>query len=173
MSLFNIVSAQEFIRVNQIGYYTESPKTAILANMNAKSFQIRKVNSKESVAYEGELSAGKFWNQSEETVQIADFSDFKTPGNYFIQSGKEKSHPFEIKEQNLFDSLSVWSLKAFYLWRASTEIKPEYAAFGKDNYARKAGHPDDTVYIHSSAASKNRPAGTNVSAPKGWYDAGD
>ena len=172
ISLFGIISAQEFIRINQIGYYSQSPKTAILANMNAASFQIRKVNSEEEV-YEGKLSEGKFWNQSGETVQIADFSDFKTPGKYFIRIGKEESYPFEIKEQNLFDSLSVWSLKAFYLWRASTEIKPEYAAFGKDNYARKAGHPDDMVYIHSSAASKNRPAGTIVSAPKGWYDAGD
>jgi len=172
ISLFGIISAQEFIRVNQIGYYSESSKTAILANMNAASFQIRKVNTEEEV-YEGKLAAGKFWSQSEETVQIADFSNFKTPGKYFIQSGKEKSYPFEIKEQKLFDELSVWSLKAFYLWRASTDIEPQYATFRKDNYARKAGHPDDKVYIHESVASKNRPAGTIVSAPKGWYDAGD
>jgi endoglucanase len=140
--------------------------------MNAKSFQIRKVDGGEEV-YKGKLPRGKFWNQSGETVQVADFSDFKTPGRYFIRSGRERSHPFEIKEQNLFDSLSIWSLKAFYLWRVSTDIEPEFAAFGNDNYARKAGHPDTIVYIHPSAASVNRPAGTIVSAPRGWYDAGD
>jgi endoglucanase len=38
---------------------------------------------------------------------------------------------------------------------------------------RSAGHPDDVVLIHSSAASKQRPAGTIVSSVGGWYDAGD
>ncbi|MEO7835861.1 MAG: glycoside hydrolase family 9 protein, partial [Ginsengibacter sp.] len=38
---------------------------------------------------------------------------------------------------------------------------------------RSAGHPDTVVYIHSSAASKARPAGTVISTPGGWYDAGD
>ncbi len=170
--LFNTTIAQEFIRVNQIGYYAASPKTAIFANMDAEKFEIRKVNSEEEV-YEGKLSAGKFWNQSGETIQIADFSDFKKPGKYFIRSGVEESYPFEIKENHLFDSLSVWSLKAFYLWRSSTEIKTEYAVFGKENYARKSGHPDDTVYIHPEVANKKRPAATTISAPKGWYDAGD
>ena len=172
IALSSVISAQEFIRVNQIGYYAQSPKTAILANMNATSFQIRKVDTEDEV-YAGKLQSGKFWNQSNETVQIADFSSFKTPGKYFIQSGKEKSYPFEIKERNLFDTLSVWSIKAYYLWRASTDIEPQYATFRGINYARKAGHPDDKVYIHESMATKLRPAGTIVSAPKGWYDAGD
>ncbi|MEJ7682861.1 MAG: glycoside hydrolase family 9 protein [Segetibacter sp.] len=32
---------------------------------------------------------------------------------------------------------------------------------------------DTAVYIHPSAASKERPAGTKISTPGGWYDAGD
>src|SRR5690606_35637774 len=36
-----------------------------------------------------------------------------------------------------------------------------------------AGHPDDRVAIHPSAASATRPAGTFIVAPFGWYDAGD
>lgn len=36
-----------------------------------------------------------------------------------------------------------------------------------------AGHPDNHVLIHPSAASPDRPAGTIVSSSKGWYDAGD
>jgi endoglucanase len=172
VSFFGIISAQEFIRVNQIGYYSESPKTAMLANLNAMNFQIRKVNTEEEV-YEGKLQSGRFWNQSNETIQIADFSDFKTPGKYFLQSGTEKSYPFEIKKDNVFDTLSIWSIKAFYLWRASTGIELPYATFRNVSYARKAGHPDDMVYIHKSVANEKRPAETIVSAPKGWYDAGD
>ena len=35
------------------------------------------------------------------------------------------------------------------------------------------GHPDDVVLIHPSAAGKERAAGSIVSSPGGWYDAGD
>jgi endoglucanase len=38
---------------------------------------------------------------------------------------------------------------------------------------RSAGHPDDKVLIHPSAESKERPSGTIISTPGGWYDAGD
>ena len=36
-----------------------------------------------------------------------------------------------------------------------------------------AGHPDDHVIVHASAATDERPAGTVISSPGGWYDAGD
>jgi endoglucanase len=38
---------------------------------------------------------------------------------------------------------------------------------------RPAGHPDTAVLVHPSAASVKRPAGTVISTPGGWYDAGD
>lgn len=40
-------------------------------------------------------------------------------------------------------------------------------------WARPSGHPDDQVMVHSSAVSPERPEGTIISSPKGWYDAGD
>jgi endoglucanase len=40
-------------------------------------------------------------------------------------------------------------------------------------WSRAAGHPDDSVIIHPSAASEYRKAGSLISAPGGWYDAGD
>src|SRR5471030_2498462 len=53
--------------------------------------------------------------------------------------------------------------------RASLALNEKYA--GK--WARAEGHPDTTVLIHPSAASEKRPAGTRISSPRGWYDAGD
>ena len=38
---------------------------------------------------------------------------------------------------------------------------------------RPAGHPDNAVLVHPSAATGARPAGTIISSPGGWYDAGD
>ncbi|RZL34008.1 MAG: cellulase, partial [Rubrivivax sp.] len=40
-------------------------------------------------------------------------------------------------------------------------------------WARPAGHADDKVLVHASAASAGRPEGTVISSPRGWYDAGD
>ncbi len=61
------------------------------------------------------------------------------------------------------------AIKSYYFQRHSIALTEKYA--GK--WARKAGHPDDKVLIHASAVSANRPEGTIISAPKGWYDAGD
>ncbi len=60
-------------------------------------------------------------------------------------------------------------IKGFYYQRTAIELTPEFA--GK--FARAAGHPDDQVLIHNSAASANRPTGTKIKSAKGWYDAGD
>jgi endoglucanase len=49
------------------------------------------------------------------------------------------------------------------------EITKEFG--GK--WARPAGHPDTSVFVHSSAASIKRPEGFKISSPGGWYDAGD
>jgi endoglucanase len=48
-------------------------------------------------------------------------------------------------------------------------LTDEYAG----SWQRPLGHPDNEVIIHPSAASPGRPAGSIISSPKGWYDAGD
>ena len=40
-------------------------------------------------------------------------------------------------------------------------------------WKRAEGHPDTMVIIHPSAASPERKAGSFISTPGGWYDAGD
>jgi endoglucanase len=65
--------------------------------------------------------------------------------------------------------VAISSIKAFYFQRASMPLQEKFA--GK--WARPAGHPDDKVIIHPSAASTGRSAGTVISTPGGWYDAGD
>lgn len=60
-------------------------------------------------------------------------------------------------------------LKGFYFQRVSTALEPPFA--GK--WSRPAGHPDTAVLIHEGAVSLGRIAGTAISTPGGWYDAGD
>ena len=61
------------------------------------------------------------------------------------------------------------AVKAFYYQRASMPLDARYAG----RWSRAAGHPDTAVLIHQSAADSKRPAGSAVSSPGGWYDAGD
>lgn len=170
--LSSMYTFSQNIRVNQVGYLLQREKTAFVANMQEKSFAIKDAQTNATV-YNGTLSEGKYWNLSEETLQVADFSDFKQEGKYYISCGEANSYPFTIKANDIFQEISKASLRSFYYWRASTELLPEHATFNGIDFSRPMGHADDRVYIHKSAATKSRPEGTIVSAPKGWYDAGD
>lgn len=162
------VNTSATIKVNQIGFTPTATKMAVVPHTDADRFSLIPVGTNTAV-YSGRLSASSEWPHSGEAVKIADFSDFIRTGEYRIRvPGLADSHPFTIGA-DVYQELSDAALKAFYFNRASTELLPEHAGI----YARAAGHPDDRVKVHESAASRHRPEGTIISAPKGWYDAGD
>ncbi len=162
-----IFSQTQTIKLNQIGFYPSEQKFAIVPS-NANSFEVVNVSNAE-VVYSGNLSTSSTWSPSGETVKLADFSAFKQEGSYYLRiAGLPNSYPFEIKE-NVHSGVLKGLLKAYYFNRASTSLSSEFAGV----YARPLGHPDNQVYIHSSAAGPNRPTGSTISSPKGWYDAGD
>lgn len=163
-----VEAVHNLIQLNQLGFLTGSTKIAVVPASSATTFKLVSV-SDDAEVYSGQLSAAAEWAPAEESVSIADFSDFTIPGQYRLEvEGLSTSHPFEINDQVL-SAVHDAALKAYYFNRASTELLSENAG----DYARAAGHPDTQVKIHSSAASTERPAGTVISAPKGWYDAGD
>ncbi|WP_029034506.1 glycoside hydrolase family 9 protein [Salinimicrobium terrae] len=155
------------IRLNQIGFYPEGPKLAIVANPDATNFRVLSTNGTE--VFSGELSEAKEWPHSFEQVKQADFSALNTPGSYVLSVPEVGfSYPFEINEK-VHSEPAKASLKAFYFQRASTSLPEEFAG----RWARDAGHPDTEVKIHNSAATAERPAGSTIASPGGWYDAGD
>lgn len=158
------------IKVDQLGYLPQSQKIAIVPGKGKGEFQLHQAKTGK-VVYTSNLTKAKKWKYANEFVSIADFSSFQKEGSYYISASNsevQKSFTFEINK-NVYQSLAQASWKAFYLARVSTPIEEKYA--GK--YARPAGHPDDQVIVHKSAASKERPEGTVISSPGGWYDAGD
>lgn len=156
------------IKINQLGFLPESAKVAIVPNVAATSFKLVKAGTATEV-FSGTLSVAAVWDASEESVKVADFSSVKTPGDYQLRvDGLADSHVFSIAP-DVYSALTAASIKAFYFNRSGIELLPEFA--GK--FARPLGHPDTQVLIHPSAASDARPAGTVLSSPKGWYDAGD
>jgi endoglucanase len=119
--------------------------------------------------FQGQLLPPVYYTSSGEEVSLADFTLLTEPGEYvLVVDDLGKSVPFRINE-NVFVNLSKALVKAFYYNRASTPIESEFAGV----YARAEGHPDTAVIVLPSAASENRPAGTKISTPGGWYDAGD
>lgn len=153
------------IKVNQIGFLPQAHKQAVVPG--AGSFEIVGVDGKP--AFTGALGAAGVWAPSGETVRIADFSAFTTAGTWRIKvAGLPLSDPFTVGPSR-YRALGDAALKAFYFNRSSMALAPQYAGV----WARPAGHPDDKVRVHASAASRARPEGTIFASPGGWYDAGD
>jgi len=156
------------ILVNQVGYLPNSVKIALL-RVKTLTFNVVDINSGK-VVFTGHPGPFTYWDQSGDSVCTADFSTVTTPGKYSLclNNNSVCSYSFEIGE-GVYSDIAKASLKAFYLNRSGMEITKEFG--GK--WARPAGHPDTLVFVHSSAASANRPEGFKISGPGGWYDAGD
>jgi endoglucanase len=158
----------EKIRLNQIGFYTDAPKVAIVAEDIEREFFITSLDGNTKF-YTGKLSDAKKSFFSDTKTRVADFSGFTTPGTYVLvvpQLGQ--SYPFQISDY-VHDKVSRASLKSYYFQRFSIALQKEFA--GK--WARPLSHPDTLVFVHPSAASSNRKAGTVIKTPGGWIDAGD
>lgn len=157
-----------YIQHNQIGFLPETDKVAIATGAEAGPFYITSADEQDTV-YTGSLTGTQVWSHSGDTSRIADFSSFDSSGTFKVLIPDiGYSETFEIGN-NIHHDLHKASLKGFYYQRASMAINEPYG----DAWTRDMGHPDDDVLVHASAATDERPEGTSISAPKGWYDAGD
>jgi endoglucanase len=157
------------IVLNQAGFYPDENKVAIVTDTTSGPFYIVDALSGDTV-FSGMLGKLENWRFIPKPSRKAEFTEFDTPGKYrlAVPALEEASPSFEIKEEVHHTALKA-SLKSYYYQRASIALVEPYA--GK--WARPAGHPDNVVLVHSSAATAKRPAGTKISTPGGWYDAGD
>ncbi len=159
-------SIDETIKLNQVGMYPEQEKVAVIENgAQGQSFYIQ--NSKGKTVYKGNVSRVGVSPWSGKKRAIADFSTLQTAGDYTFVTGQH-SRKFTINPRAL-DKLAAGLLDSYYIMRSGVDIDEKYAGV----YHRHGGHPDTQVYIHESAATKAKTAGTVISSPGGWYDAGD
>jgi endoglucanase len=156
------------IELNQVGYRPAAHKLAEAPGESKDAFTVEDLASGQ-VVFNGKLGPAAEWAPAMQRVRIADFSALRTPGHYRLRiDGLPPSSPFAIGD-DVYAALGAAALKAFYFNRASIALDARHAGV----YARAEGHPDEAVLVHPSAASEKRPAGTVISSPKGWYDAGD
>lgn len=159
-------ATKQTIRFDQCGYMLGHPKMAFIERPEAQQFSI--IDEKDKVVFEGQIPAEAFWAEANENVAKLDFSQLDVAGNYRIVVDDVTSDPFAITE-NPYQNLAKDVVRAYYYNRSATAIDEAHG--GK--WVRAAGHPDTKVMVHASAASDNRPEGTIISSPGGWYDAGD
>lgn len=156
------------IHLNQVGFYPNGFKKAIVPGKFSGSFYVTTPNLSDTL-YSGMLGKERKSLYSSKTTREADFSDMKAVGSYVVLiPGLGHSYTFEVSP-SVYQDVVKGSIKAYYYQRASTDLEQQYAG----QWNRNAGHPDNEVLVHASAATKKRPAGSVISSPKGWYDAGD
>src|SRR5260221_3745194 len=157
------------IVLNQVGFYTRAPKLAVvILPVSADSFYII-ARPAGDTAFSGRLGLSTPSANSNLSVRLADFSHLNKEGSYtLVVPGLPHSLPF-IVGKKVVEPVVAAALKGYYYQRASMALE----AVNAGHWSRAAGHPDRVVFVHPSAASAGRPAGTVISSPGGWYDAGD
>ncbi|TWT19843.1 glycoside hydrolase family 9 protein [Luteimonas wenzhouensis] len=156
------------IFVNQLGFLPEATKAAVVEGAAAGTrFEVVR-ETDGSVVLEGELPAPATWPASGRPAAAVDLGALRAPGRYRLRVQGRESDPFPVAA-GVYDALADAALKGYYFSRSGTALAPAHAG----RHARAAGHPDTEVEVHPSAASATRPAGSVISAPGGWYDAGD
>lgn len=166
--LAGAASAAPAIKVNQLGFAPASHKLALVQGGAADAFEVVDAASGKTVL-RGTLGRPALWKPAMHEVRLADFSALATPGQYRIRTlDGALSDSFQIR-RDAYRALNGAALKGFYFNRSGTALQARHAGA----YARAAGHRDDKVLVHASAATAKRPEGTPITAAKGWYDAGD
>ena len=163
------------IRLNQVGFapLQEMTATIVLPDSTVDPYATTVVitNAIDDTVWIGVPAVTMNNPVSGKRCQIIDFSALEREGDYtlFVSNPSFSEAAHFIIKNHPYRELTRAALRAYYHQRASMATEEPYA----EGYARPAGHPDDHVLVHASAATAERPEGTVISSPGGWYDAGD
>lgn len=147
-----------WIRVNQIGYLTESVKVAVLVSkvkLNPGTFLLKDALTKKIVFESRNIeSFGEVWSFAS-TFRL-DFSEFKLSGAYIIEYDGIRSPIFRIND-NVYNSTADFLLKYMRQQRCG------YNPFLKDSC-----HTQDGFIIYHPELDS-----TFIDVTGGWHDASD
>jgi hypothetical protein len=150
-----------WIRINLLGYQPNSVKVAVWCSKNnteIKTFQLIHAETKK-IAFSG--SAGKAFGAYGPFTQTyrLNFSLFKKPGKYYLQSGGAKSPVFEINS-DVYKGTADFCLR--YMRQQRTGFNP---------YLKDSCHTHDGYVLYGKEAGI--PDSTYVDVVGGWHDASD
>ncbi|MBR3419430.1 MAG: glycoside hydrolase family 9 protein [Oscillospiraceae bacterium] len=192
-----------FISVNQLGYFTKGAKTAVLGdnqsnpshlpwsesirlNKDSYTFELVSASSGEAV-YTG-TTGKKFYDEnSQENVCRIDFSEYTTPGTYYlrIKDTEWRSFEFQIADnpyQDDTNDMLTNALNYFYQNRSGMDIEAKYITSGETGtLAHRGGHKQDLAYIQTEwrdiymdkQEAPQTYASSKADVTGGWYNAAD
>jgi endoglucanase len=159
------VPAPTPIRVNSIGFLPSSEKQATVA-VPCADFKVLAADSG-AVVFSGQ--AGPLFRtvvtDTDESVQILDFSALTTPGRYVLDiPGAGRSAPFSIGE-DVWNEAYRTVTRAMYFWRCGIEVN---ASWDGKTYHQDPCHLGDGLLDYVGG-----PKGKQKQSIGGWHDAGD
>jgi hypothetical protein len=150
-----IANAQPYIRINQLGFAPDSPKSAIVFSGAPLPTDFRIVNATNSaIVFKGQVRpVTGAWGEFDHHAEL-DFSSFTSTGAYLIEIGSARSPKFTIGH-------------IIELPDALLEFMRQQRC-GYNPYVDAACHTFD-----GRTAFGPQPPGTYINATGGWHDAGD
>jgi endoglucanase len=150
------------IRLNSIGFLPDKEKKASIA-APCSQFAVLRVKDGAKVL-EGTVGSSFTNPDTEEKLQVADFSAFKEPGEYQLDvPGWGGRPPFRVAASVYNEPFYVVT-RGMYLWRCGTAVKAIYH-----------GQTFEHGPCHLNDAWMDLITGEHVKveSTKGWHDAGD
>jgi len=155
---FNKKYESTWIRINQLGYLTQSVKVAVLGskeNIEVKTFSLIDIQTDKAVFTSDKITAKGAFGPFTTSFRL-NFSDFKTKGEYYILSGNIKSPIFKI-DDDVYDGTADFLLKYMRQQRC-----------GYNPYLTDSCHVNDGYIVYNPG--KN---GQRIDVTGGWHDATD
>ncbi|HEY9667838.1 MAG TPA: glycoside hydrolase family 9 protein [Coleofasciculaceae cyanobacterium] len=154
------------IVVNQVGYYPNQPKTALLINLtNPPTGKVQLVNFRtKRTVFETEIETPKEDAESKDIIQTIDFSKFNKEGSYYLKSGEIKSYPFQIGKK-IYREAFTKLLRSYYVQRCGVAVRDSVTGVN-----HPACHLNDGLMAHTDSFNQ---ANQQKRATGGWHDAGD
>ena len=161
--IFNVclLLGENVIHLNSIGFLPHGAKKASITTECAE-FSLETIQGEN--VFSGRVTAPLFQDDVDQNVWIADFSEFKQPGSYYLKvPNVGRSVEFKIAD-DVYNFSYYTGMRAMYLWRCGTAVKGEHQG---DIFSHDICHMNDGYEDYLGRADNIRD-GTG-----GWHDAGD
>lgn len=151
-------AAQQVIRINQLGYTPQGSKVAVWGSKQqagADSFYLKEARSGQVVYRAATGKAFGAYGPFAQTYRLA-FTDFTTPGRYFLQAGAARSPVFSI-DHAVYRQAADFCLRYMRQQRSGFNPSLQDSCHTHDGYTLYGPMPDST----------------RVDVWGGWHDASD
>ena len=150
------------IAVNQVGYFPQRQKTALLINSSNPTAEIKLINSDTRKLVAKITSTPEIQDdQTGDRISQIDFSSITEPGKYYLKQNKLKSLPFEIGNE-IYQQPLITLLRSYYLQRCGVELDDPITGI-----SHPPCHLQDGAIAHQDQYHQ---VGEAITALGGWHN---